>query len=99
MTNRRGEHQPRETPGESLHVDCDSCAARGLACGDCVISVLLGTPDTGVDLDTSDQDALAALAESGLVPPLRLIPGARRVESVQSRLELARVRLSPAESG
>ena len=83
MSDRRGEHRP----GETLHVDCDSCAARGLACGDCVISVLLGTPDNGVDLDTSDQDALAALAESGLVPPLRLIPGARRVKSVQSRLE------------
>ncbi len=87
MTNRRGEHRPGETPKETVHVDCDSCVARGLACGDCVISVLLGTPDTGVDLDTSDQDALAVLAESGLVPPLRLIPGAQRAESVQSRLE------------
>ena len=32
-----------------LHVDCQSCVARGPACGDCVISVLLGSPPQGVD--------------------------------------------------
>ncbi len=25
-------------------IDCDSCAVRGRACGDCVVSVLLGQP-------------------------------------------------------
>jgi hypothetical protein len=25
-------------------IDCDTCAVRGLACGDCVIGVLLSTP-------------------------------------------------------
>jgi len=25
-------------------IDCDSCAVRGPACGDCVVSVLLGQP-------------------------------------------------------
>lgn len=70
---------------KTLHVDCDSCAARGIGCGDCVVSVLLGPPDA-LDLDTSEQAALAALADSGLVPPLRLIPGARRVRPVQSPL-------------
>ena len=69
---------------ESLHVDCDDCVARGPACGDCVITVLLGAPAQGVDLDTDEQAALAALAESGLVPPLRLVAGARPVRSVQS---------------
>lgn len=58
----------------SLHVDCAACAARGPACSDCVISVLLGAPVEGVDLDTEEQSALSALAESGLVPPLRLVP-------------------------
>lgn len=72
---------------ETLHVDCSTCAVRDLACGDCVVSVLLGMPDAGVDIDTSEQAALRALADSGLVPPLRLIPGARPVESVQARLE------------
>lgn len=71
---------------ESLHVDCGTCAARGPACDDCVISVLLGAPSEGVDLDADERAALAALAESGMVPPLRLIPGAAKVEPVQSPL-------------
>ncbi len=28
-------------------IDCDSCQVRGLACGDCVIGVLMGAPDAG----------------------------------------------------
>lgn len=69
-----------------LHVDCDTCVARGPACGDCVITVLLAPPGR-VDLEADEQAALAALADSGLVPPLRLIPGARRGRSVQGRLD------------
>ena len=72
---------------DTLHVDCDSCVARGPACGDCVITVLLGAPMQGVDLDTDEQAALVALAVSGLVPPLRLVPGARPGRSVQSPLQ------------
>lgn len=82
---RPGPHQP--SGGETLHIDCGTCAARGPACDDCVVSVLLGKPDAGIDLDVSDQAALAALAESGLVPPLRLIPGARPARSIQSRFD------------
>jgi hypothetical protein len=70
-----------------LHVDCDSCVARGLACNDCVVTVLLGESGGVVDLDADEQSALKALAESGLVPPLRLIPGARRVRDVQTPLD------------
>jgi hypothetical protein len=66
----------------TLHVDCDSCSARGPACGDCVVSVLLGLPGPRVDLDTDEQQALSALASSGLVPPLRLVPEARPARSV-----------------
>jgi hypothetical protein len=66
-----------------LHVDCDNCVARGIACSDCVVTVLLGTPGGVVDLDPDEQAALQALAGSGLVPPLRLIPGARPVRDVQ----------------
>ncbi len=72
---------------DTLHVDCDTCIARGPACGDCVITVLLGAPTQGVDLNTDERAALAALAESGLVPPLRLVPGVIRGQSVQSALE------------
>ncbi len=69
-----------------LHVDCEACVARGPACQDCVISVLLGAPGEGVDLDAAEQAALSALAGSGLVPPLRLVPGARAARGVQSPL-------------
>ena len=54
-------------------IDCDRCAVRGLACGDCVVTVLLGAPPEGVTLDTDEQEAISVLAESGLVPPLRLL--------------------------
>jgi hypothetical protein len=58
---------------EVLHVDCDHCIARGPACDDCVITVLLGQPAGKVDLDSDERSALSALAEQGLVPPLRLV--------------------------
>lgn len=72
---------------DTMHVDCDSCVARGPACSDCVVTVLLGSPQHGVDLDADEQQALAELARAGMVPPLRLIPGARRVQAVQTPLE------------
>jgi hypothetical protein len=59
-----------------MHIDCDSCVMRDLACGDCVVSFLLGPPDQR--LDAAEQTALAVLADGGLVPPLRLRPGAPR---------------------
>jgi len=54
-------------------IDCDSCRVRGPACGDCVVTVLLGAPPEGVRLDPEERDALDVLAASGLVPPLRLV--------------------------
>ena len=63
-------------------IDCDSCTVRGLACGDCVVTVLLGVPPAGVELDDAEQAAIGALAAEGLVPPLRSAstgqPGAQR---------------------
>lgn len=55
-----------------MHIDCDSCEVRAIACGDCVVSVLLGSAPDGVELDGAEQVALGVLADSGLVPPLRL---------------------------
>lgn len=52
-------------------IDCSSCEVRGLACGDCVVTVLLGSPPAW--LDDEEQRALGVLADSGLVPPLRLV--------------------------
>jgi hypothetical protein len=69
-------------------IDCDSCAVRGDACGDCVIGVLLGAPapraagseaenlPSGapkVQLDAPERRALDLLADQGLVPRLRLV--------------------------
>jgi hypothetical protein len=39
------------------------------------MSVLLGAPPTGVELDDTEQQALLNLADAGLVPRLRLVPG------------------------
>lgn len=66
-------------------IDCDSCQVAGLACHDCVVTVLLGTPEVrqaghetgpdarmGVHLADEHARAIEALADGGLVPPLRL---------------------------
>ena len=58
-------------PAEPLVIDCDDCAVRGPGCRDCVVSVLLGVPDT---LLADERAALEALAEAGLAPRLRLVP-------------------------
>ncbi len=60
-------------------IDCDSCAMRDLACGDCVVTVLLDSaPATGHgnvrQMDDAERLALEVLADSGLVPHLRLVP-------------------------
>ncbi len=57
-----------------LSIDCDQCAVRGLACSDCIVSALLGVPDDVLTFDDAEQAALGALAASGMVPPLRLVP-------------------------
>jgi hypothetical protein len=57
-------------------IDCDTCRVRGPACGDCVVTVMLGLPGARPDLDVAEQRAIGVLAASGLVPPLRLVPGA-----------------------
>ncbi len=54
-------------------VDCDRCAVRGEACGECVITVLLGSPPGGVELDATERRALENLAAAGLVPRLQLV--------------------------
>lgn len=56
----------------TTRIDCDTCLVRGLHCHDCVVSVLLGPPPE-LEIDDDEQRALAVLADSGLVPPLRLV--------------------------
>ena len=55
----------------TVHIDCDDCAVRGHGCHDCVISVLLGVPETLLE---DEQRALEVLADAGLAPRLRLVP-------------------------
>jgi hypothetical protein len=54
-------------------VDCESCVVRGAACGGCVVSVVLGAPPAGVELDDDERRALSVLADAGMVPRLRLV--------------------------
>lgn len=55
-------------------IDCDGCVMRDLACADCVVTVVLGAPPGGVEVDPEERRALDVLADSGLVPRLRLVP-------------------------
>ena len=56
----------------SVRIDCDSCLVRGLACHDCVVTVLFGPPPE-LGFDDDERRALDVLADSGLVPPLRMV--------------------------
>ena len=65
---------------DTMLVDCNACAARGPACADCVVSVLLGVPDAeGGRLAADERRALDAMAAAGLLPPLRLVHAVERV--------------------
>ncbi len=71
-------------------IDCGTCEVAGPACDDCVVTVLLGPPGVLGVVDPRDRldpagrgevevaddhaAAMAVLAKSGLVPPLRLVP-------------------------
>ena len=60
--------QGKELP---VIIDCDGCVVQGLACEDCVVSVLLGVPEN-VEIDVLEQRAIDALGRAGIVPRLRL---------------------------
>lgn len=55
-------------------IDCDSCQAPPTACGDCMVSVLLGPTIRVREVADEHRPALEVLAGAGLVPPLRLVP-------------------------
>ncbi len=73
MTTPDGSSATGEGRSLALVIDCDTCVVRGLACPDCVVSVLLGVPTDAIELQADEVGALEALAGSGLVPPLRLV--------------------------
>jgi hypothetical protein len=59
-------------------IDCRHCAMRDIACGECVVSHLLGAEPIAsapqMDLVASEERALRVLHGAGLVPPLRMVP-------------------------
>ena len=69
--------EPRQAGGgppestEPVVIDCDDCAVRGAGCRDCVVSVILGVPETLLE---DERVALEVLADAGLAPRLRLVP-------------------------
>lgn len=65
-------------PDEPVVIDCDECAVRGPGCRECVVSVLLGVPETLLE---DERAALEVLAEAGMAPRLRLVPIRRDGES------------------
>ncbi|MCC8927783.1 MULTISPECIES: hypothetical protein [Nocardiaceae] len=67
-------------------VDCGDCKVRDIACADCVVTVLLGAPGRAgrggteavsklskMAFDQEELGAMDVLADSGLVPRLRLV--------------------------
>ncbi len=56
-------------------IDCDTCIARDVACDDCVVNAIFH--DGMLALDADEEEALANLAEAGLIPELRFLPLAR----------------------
>jgi hypothetical protein len=72
------EAQVPGTDTGAVTIDCDDCAVRGPGCKDCVVSVLLGVPETLLE---DERAALEVLAEVGLAPRLRLVPIHRRSDS------------------
>jgi hypothetical protein len=60
---------------ETFCIDCALCQVRSpSACGECVVTALVGEPQTGhIEVERCELDAMAELARSGLVSPLRLV--------------------------
>jgi hypothetical protein len=75
MDESRNEPGVPGTDTGAVTIDCDDCAVRGPGCEDCVVSVLLGVPES---LLQDERAALEVLAEAGLAPRLRLVPIHRR---------------------
>ena len=73
-----GQADEPETDTGTVIIDCDDCAVRGPGCKDCVVSVLLGVPETLLD---DERAALEVLADVGLAPRLRLVPIHRHGDS------------------
>ena len=62
----------------TMIIDCQTCVMREIACGQCVISVLLEVkplPGKNAEFTKGDEAAINLLSNAGLVPPLRFKAG------------------------
>ena len=62
----------------TMIINCQTCVMREIACGDCVISVLLDIkplPGKNAEFTKGDEAAINLLSDAGLVPPLRFKAG------------------------
>jgi hypothetical protein len=57
-----------------MGIDCRQCDTRGVACQDCVVTVL-APRNSARHLGAEELEALRVLADAGMVPPLRLNAG------------------------
>ena len=71
LSRKRETEMEQLPPGDPVIIDCDDCAVRGPGCRDCVVSVLLGVPESLLE---DERAALEVLAEAGMAPRLRLVP-------------------------
>ena len=53
-------------------IECDRCVMRDIACADCVVTVLLSTPEQDDGLGEAERRALKVLADARMIPPLRM---------------------------
>ena len=61
----------------TMIINCQTCVMRDIACGECVVSVLLDIKPTNgknAEFTKNDEAAINLLATAGLVPPLRFKP-------------------------
>ncbi len=58
----------------AMLIDCDCCVMKNTsACDDCVVMAFVSLGP--LDVDADEKSAIDALADAGLVPRLRLLPG------------------------
>jgi hypothetical protein len=68
---------------DPMVIDCDRCSMRGVGCADCMVTVLLGGPPDGVELDDEERRAIDVLCDAGLIPPLRMVTAVDSVHIVE----------------
>jgi hypothetical protein len=70
-----------------MTVNCDRCTVRGTTCANCAVTFVTSPGDASlgdhVELDADEVRALTALADAGMIPPLRYSP--RQLDSASRR--------------